>query len=386
MNVKIGKHIKALRKRYDVTQESLAEALGVTSQAVSKWENEMGYPDIEYIVAIANFFNVTIDELFGHNKAEKERKIQEYCKKYDEMYRNWEAEGDRVKLMRQALAEYPGEEKLLVRLATALWYKWCNEDFDKYSLIDGKYQHDVSKYRASEGWKEPAKIMDELLATSVDDEIRSQCRHILIRLYGQIGEKEKAYKLAEYCPDCKAANLFSAFNGIYEDESRVHSQRLLQSGLYYLRVHLMRQTKDMSLKAKAIEKLIDLHKFIFDDGNYEFYHARMELLYLDYAEILLHQRRIDEVFLMLEKAYEHAKKFDIYLDEIRKNGEVCYTSTFTNALKDVSDDVYATKSLPQLLNFTLLDESDIYYKTLCCDPRFDDLIERIRDDIGENCQ
>ena len=71
MNVKIGKHIKALRKRDEVTQDRLAEALGVTSQAISIWENETGYPDIEYIAPIANFFNVTIDELFGHDKAEK---------------------------------------------------------------------------------------------------------------------------------------------------------------------------------------------------------------------------------------------------------------------------------------------------------------------------
>ena len=42
MTVKIGKRIKALRKRDDVTQDRLAEVLGVTSQAISKWENETG--------------------------------------------------------------------------------------------------------------------------------------------------------------------------------------------------------------------------------------------------------------------------------------------------------------------------------------------------------
>lgn len=40
MNVKIGRRIKALRSRDDVTQDKLAEALGVTSQAISKWEND----------------------------------------------------------------------------------------------------------------------------------------------------------------------------------------------------------------------------------------------------------------------------------------------------------------------------------------------------------
>ena len=70
MNIKIGARIKALRKRDGVTQEKLADALGVTPQAVSKWESETGYPDLEYLMPIANFFNITLDELFGHDLAE----------------------------------------------------------------------------------------------------------------------------------------------------------------------------------------------------------------------------------------------------------------------------------------------------------------------------
>ena len=52
MNIKIGARIKELRKTQNATQEQLAEALGVTNQAISRWENESGYPDIEYIVPI----------------------------------------------------------------------------------------------------------------------------------------------------------------------------------------------------------------------------------------------------------------------------------------------------------------------------------------------
>ena len=55
MNIKIGTRIKTLRKRDGVTQEKLADALGVTPQAVSKWESETGYPDLEYLTPIANF-------------------------------------------------------------------------------------------------------------------------------------------------------------------------------------------------------------------------------------------------------------------------------------------------------------------------------------------
>ena len=383
MNVKIGKHIKELRNRDGVTQDALAEALGVTGQAISKWENESGYPDIEYIIPIANFFNVTIDQLFGHDRSESENKINEYCEKLDELHRNWADVNTRIDLARQALAEFPAEEKLLVRLATALWEKWSDDASDEcFLFVDGKTVYNFDKVRATEGWEEPAQIMEKLLATSIDDKIRSECRDILIRLYGNIGEKEKVYKLAEYCPDCKAANLFAAFNGIYEKEARENSQILLQDALLKLRVHLPRQTKDLTLKAKAIEKTIELHKFVFDDGNYAFLHVKMEHLYIDYADVLLQQERFDEGFSALENAYDHAKKFDAYLDKLHKEGEVGYTSTFTDSLKDYSKDVYATKALPELLTITLLDQNDIFYKKLHDDQRFLDLVKRIERDIG----
>jgi len=83
MNVKIGTKIKELRKRDDVTQERLADALGVTSQAISKWESESGYPDIEYIAPIANFFGVSIDCLFDRNNSNT---VEDIVKKIKDNY------------------------------------------------------------------------------------------------------------------------------------------------------------------------------------------------------------------------------------------------------------------------------------------------------------
>lgn len=56
MQVKIGEKIKDLRKATGRKQEDLANALGVTPQAVSRWEANGGYPDMEMIPSIANYF------------------------------------------------------------------------------------------------------------------------------------------------------------------------------------------------------------------------------------------------------------------------------------------------------------------------------------------
>ena len=62
--MKLGENIRALRLRKRLTQEQVAQQLGVTYQAVSKWENGTNTPDIALLPEIAAFFGVTIDALF----------------------------------------------------------------------------------------------------------------------------------------------------------------------------------------------------------------------------------------------------------------------------------------------------------------------------------
>ena len=82
MEITIGKNIKELRKRDNRTQEDLATALGVTCQAISRWESNGGYPDMELVPAIANYFHVSIDELFGYH-GDREAQIQAIVNKTD---------------------------------------------------------------------------------------------------------------------------------------------------------------------------------------------------------------------------------------------------------------------------------------------------------------
>ena len=78
MELNFGENIKQLRKKRDLTQEALADALGISAQSVSKWECAYGYPDITQLPAIANFFGITIDELMGNDAAGKEKALQDF--------------------------------------------------------------------------------------------------------------------------------------------------------------------------------------------------------------------------------------------------------------------------------------------------------------------
>ncbi|MEG0546631.1 MAG: helix-turn-helix domain-containing protein [Oscillospiraceae bacterium] len=66
----IGAKIQYYRKQFSMTQEELAKKLGVSTQAVSKWEQKNSCPDITLLPQIADIFNISIDELFDR-KGEK---------------------------------------------------------------------------------------------------------------------------------------------------------------------------------------------------------------------------------------------------------------------------------------------------------------------------
>ena len=66
MSITINEQIAALRKQRGISQTELGAALGVSSQAVSKWEKGISCPDIMLLPSIAAYFGITVDELLGY--------------------------------------------------------------------------------------------------------------------------------------------------------------------------------------------------------------------------------------------------------------------------------------------------------------------------------
>ena len=71
MEQSLGKRISQYRKSKGLTQDKLAEQLGVTAQAVSKWENDQSCPDITMLPKLAEIFDITTDELLGRSTGQK---------------------------------------------------------------------------------------------------------------------------------------------------------------------------------------------------------------------------------------------------------------------------------------------------------------------------
>ncbi len=111
MKIRLGSKIKMLRKEKSISQEVLANHLGVSFQAVSKWENETAMPDVALIPVIAAFFGVSTDELFDYNLFEIERNIEKITDEYGKYFRSDPEKAE--KILRDGLQQYPGNDTLL---------------------------------------------------------------------------------------------------------------------------------------------------------------------------------------------------------------------------------------------------------------------------------
>ena len=84
MKETMGQIIRRLRKERDLTQEELAEQLNVTPQAVSRWENETGMPDISQVIPLSNVFGVSTDVLFGKDGTDGEVEIESFIREIED--------------------------------------------------------------------------------------------------------------------------------------------------------------------------------------------------------------------------------------------------------------------------------------------------------------
>lgn len=112
MNLRIAENIKRLRQESQLTQSQLADRLGVSYQAVSRWENETTYPDIELLPAIAALFGVTVDYLLGSTVENQKESLTRYWDKLKTITNPHE----RVTHLRMMHRDFPEDSYLLLRL------------------------------------------------------------------------------------------------------------------------------------------------------------------------------------------------------------------------------------------------------------------------------
>lgn len=143
----IGNKIRELRKQRGITQEQLAESIGISFQAVSKWENNIALPDITLVPVLASYFGVSMDELFDFNLKEIEHAVRIITEKAYQYRESNPAESRRI--LEEGLKKYPENDILLNNLLYVLDYSVKPDETIAIAskLIEKTNQNDV-KYDA----------------------------------------------------------------------------------------------------------------------------------------------------------------------------------------------------------------------------------------------
>lgn len=186
----LAENLKKYRMQKELTQEDVAQYLGITAQSVSKWERGESYPDITLLPALANIFETSVDLLLGMDAIRAEETRYNIHKKAVGYQRSGDLDMAE-KTYREALLIYPNKPGMILGLASTLALKGDTE--------------------------EAIELMERGLPISINEKQKSTMRAALCFLYLKAGREDTANKLASQLPHMR--------------ESREVIQPLIQQGL-----------------------------------------------------------------------------------------------------------------------------------------------------------
>jgi len=322
MNLKISEKLKYYRKQKGNTQEQLASYIGISVQAVSKWERAEGYPDITLLPVIASYYDITVDELLGCSEADKNKKIQQYNDEYKANSSQGKIE-DNISLMRQALREFPNNLDFKAKLLHSLFFS-SNDDY-----LD-----------------ECIELGEEILEKSTDDQQRYAAIQALAYSYNRKGLSDKAVEYANRLP-----NFFCTRNSILkailkgEELLKLTQEEIINAiSIIDSAVTWMLRAKDYTPEDKifAYYTVVKLYDLFLYDGNYGYEHSALHILWMNIAQEYAMLKNEEKTLEALKKAYYHAK----CMDEL-EDGQ--YTSIFA------STGTYSKKNMSRNFSYSYVD-------------------------------
>lgn len=251
MKLNIGENIKRLRKQRDLTQEDLAEMLGVSCQSVSRWEKGLCYPDMELIPVISSLFEISADMLMGIDNIAEENKVNEYLKEFQVAVSQGRIE-EAIIIARKGVAEHPNSYPLQNKLMYALFLSGSDDaDIENWQDNQKKYDDEI------------VSLGERIIKYCRDDGIRLEATERLAFHHSEMGRKELGRRLYETLPTLDVCRETAIWWALDENEKLSHTRdliskaySLLDCGLYRL-AHLV--SDDEAIKVyKAYTEIEDL--------------------------------------------------------------------------------------------------------------------------------
>lgn len=265
----IGKVIKKYRKEMGLTQEEMANRLGVTAPAVNKWENGNSNPDIELLAPIARLLHISPDTLLSFREKLTDAEIEETIRKMDEMFAR-EGYDRTYEWALSLIKEYPNCNMLIWQVAVILDARrvagQCEEP--------GKYDEQIRL------WYEMA-LRDE------DENIRRHAADSLIGFYLRKKDYKAAEKYLDYFSDYDLMKKIHQ-GRIYEAQGKIEDAYEVLEGVLFseyntlnlvfsLLVGLAFDENDI-VSARFLAEKMGALASIFDRGKYQEYASMLDIV------------------------------------------------------------------------------------------------------------
>ena len=362
MNIYFRENLRRLRRERDLTQEALADFLGVSFQAVSKWERGESYPDFELLPVIADFFSVSTDDLLGVDKAKNEQEILAICEKFDKkQYACSDAEFGYF--MKDAYKKYPADFRIAVRYMHYL-QALCDTPEDTMKLTG-----------------EISAIYNRIQNYCTDDPVRIHAKYLIMHHYRNLARIEASpityediYKLLDTMPSIRETrDYLLCYMHEFDDKERIREgcRDLIDRLLLYLDdavTHFVlwpsmdknKPTKEQQQEiVDTLEKMNAVYNLFYPDEVFGRSWRRVIYNYGYLGQAYHNLGDDDRALANLRKCAELAKRFDTLPDETERHnvffdGTVYKKSEDESVFSDTSVCAQMTRHMTK--NYPLSDE------------------------------
>lgn len=324
----IGQRIKELRKQNDLTQEKMADFLGVTYQSVSKWETGITMPDLGMIVPLAKLLHVSTDELLGLKVGEEDARRAELEAAYKKTWETGDLE-ERHRVAQTAVSEFPGDMKYLD------WLAW-NTAMCSFSFEDDE------TYAAEQ--EKAIKLFACVIENAADERIKASSIKGIVQYLSFRGRHDEAKKYAERYPEqysfSREEVLLDCLQG---EEKAILSQKILDQKFF----GLLNQLGDNGTMEACVaqEQVI---RALIPDGNYLYYNAFLADNHINRARIFARNKEPEKAIEALKTAHGYAVAYDEFM---RKNTVYRFTSPFFNKVEHNTADICRSGTTTQEEDF-----------------------------------
>ena len=215
-----GQRLKRYRKEAGLTQLELAEAIGVSMQAISKWETDVGMPDISQIVPLSRELSVSSDILLGIAKGDENTEFEEIRAKCYEIEGtpiscNWPPKAEDTQrafdLMYEYFSSHPNDVRAAQFLLDRAEYKWG--------------EINISSDTES-GLKECERFANCFFRYCKDEDTVNNARYNIASIYAFTGRKEKTHEVLEQMPFLLGDNRYWAAEILEKAGEREEAEKL----------------------------------------------------------------------------------------------------------------------------------------------------------------